>query len=153
MQLADMSFQDYLKSKRNFLVIWFAIHAIALFVNLFNIEGDVSPQIIRNQIGSTLYRNWSFVHLFTDKDYNTTKNEHFWPFVKFYKSDRLVDYNRDGIGGPSVWEYKTDTSFFHGIFYQYDLSEFIAYSLLVFLILYFRWNLKHSNKKSNNITS
>ncbi len=111
-----MSFTDYLYLKKNFLIWWFVIHGFALFVNLIKIEDDFWISHSRTS-----------VNLFSD--YDNRSERHFWPFVEFYYD--IETYNReDGL---------TKTSYFEGIFYQYDISEFIAYSILVFLLLYFKF--------------
>lgn len=133
-----MTFPEYLKSKQRFIIIWSSIHAFALFVNLFGIEGDISSR--SDSIGRKDYTSF---YLFTKErdqfSYDSKPSENFWPFVQFYKSN--ISYN------PYA-QRKEDFSSFKGIFYEYDISEFIAYSLLLLLVLYFFWTAKKPSSKS-----
>lgn len=132
-----MTFIEYLKTKQRFIVIWLAVHAFALFVNLFKIEGDISS---RND--SSGRKDYTSFRLFTkdrgDYSYDPKPSEKFWPFVGFYKSK--VGYN-------PYMQRKEDFSSFNGIFYQYDISEFIAYNLILLLVFYFMWSGKKSSTK------
>lgn len=58
-----------------------------------------------------------------------TETKHFWPIVKY------VDSFYDG------------SSYFNGIFYHYDISEFLGYSVLIFVALYFYYENKPSSFK------
>lgn len=133
-----MTYTEYLKSKRTLLITWFIIHSFALFVNFFSIEGDISSESNRSN-----YKDYTTTNLFTTEhkiNYSNKKpSSQFWPFVKFYDSD--VSYN-------PYMNRKEDFSKFRGIFYQYDISEFIAYTALLFLILFFVW----PNKKEESTT-
>lgn len=130
-----MTFIEFLKSKQKVIIIWLAIHGFALFVNFFKIEGNIS-----SHHDSESRKDYTSFRLFT-KDrgtysYDPKPSESFWPFVKFYKS--AVTYN------PYL-QREEDFSSFNGIFYQYDISEFIAYNLILLLIFYFTWSGKKSS--------
>ena len=147
-----MRFSEYLKSKTNLLVIWFLFHGIALFVNVFNIKGDVSSETkyIEDRTSKRVFND---IYLLTvDKSmrpYNEKKSEAFWPFVNFY-SNKLKgpDYSRNGYEGDKADYYITRFVEFNGIFFQYDYSEFLAYSVLLFLVLYLKWNSRYTSTKS-----
>lgn len=132
-----MAFTEFLKSKQRFIIIWLAIHGLALFVNLFGIEGNISS---RND--SSGRKDYTSFRLFTkdrgEYSYDPKPSEDFWPFVGFYKSK--VSYN-------PYMQRKEDFSSFNGIFYQYDISEFIAYNLILLLIFYFMWSGKKPSSK------
>lgn len=133
-----MTFLEYLKLKQRVIIIWLSIHAFALFVNFFKIEGDIS-----NNHDSDGRKDYTSFRLFT-KDrgqysFDPKPAECFWPFVKFYHSK--VSYN-------PYMQRKEDFSSFNGIFYQYDISEFISYNLILLLTFYLRWSAKKSSPKS-----
>lgn len=118
-----MHFINYLKERRKFLLIWFVIHAFAWFVNAYDIRGDI-------------YSDWGYdgstgINLWTDG--SNDKEEHFWPFVGFV--DRETSYIQ-GYGDTTRERHNFD---FRGLFYEYDFSEFIAYSVLIFVWFYFRF--------------
>lgn len=151
-----MTFKNYLLTKKNFLIIFFLINAFALFVNIFKIEGkieegsnvDSERQIIKNHCTpkgysyeACSYSSW--VYLWTAKEEGSNHENGFWPIVKFY-SDFSYGIN------PTTKIHMHNGSF-NGIFYQYDISEFIAYSLLIFVILYFIWNNKVNRLKTNSV--
>lgn len=116
-----ITFFDYLKSKKNLLIIWFTIHFFALFVNSFKVY--VSFYIDRE-----LFKPDYYFYLFTSEPYFLyPPSSSFWPFSHYL--------NIPGRG------YDT----FNGIFYGYDISEFIIYSFGILLVLYFIWNA--NNKK------
>jgi len=119
-----MKFSDYLKSKRNFLIFWFVFHGFALFVNVFKLEGQLIYEVKWEK--DTLYTDHlseKYVNIFTSNESNGFREStsSFWPFSVKY--ERIGDYKL----------------FFPGIFYKYDYSEFIAYSLLIILIFYIKW--------------
>lgn len=125
-----MTFKNYLISKKTLIIFFFLFQFLALFVNIFGIEGQFN----------TKYSSRSYPCridcFFTDHKYNGGNEDiyqkNFWPFVDFFTSnpwDSLCDHR------------------FRGVFRYYDYSEFIAYSLLFFLILYLAWN---PNKKGIN---
>lgn len=124
-----MKFENYLSVKRNVLILWFAVHGFGLFVNFFGIEGKV------NSRGHTSTR------IFTTTQRGSSS--HFWPFVGIYKSN--VSYN--------PFSNKTeDFSAFKGLFYRYDISEFIAYTMLILGILYFKWDSgQKGTKKASKV--
>jgi hypothetical protein len=140
--LRTPTFTNYIKSKRNLLIIWFLFHGFALFVNVFDIEGyhTYNQRSTKDDI-ETHYED-SYFNLFTSSDYLTgPKSRDFWPFVKFYESTKS--------NGSSVNDgaYEMVTTNFYGIFNQYDYSEFIAYSIIIFLVLYLQWNSRYSPSK------
>ncbi len=136
-----MDFRSYLKSKKKFFLIWFLFHGFALFVNIFSLSYNWE-KIDYNESNrqNTIYR----YSLFTDTDLNENSSSHFYPFVSFYEGPkayftqeeekRYRDY-ADGFTliTPSLY-YR-----FHGILYQYDVSEFIFYSILIIVFFYFRF--------------
>lgn len=118
-----MNYFEYLKTKTKFLVIWFIIHGLALFVNIFNIEGRIYyiPRASR-------YGRGQYANLFTNR---FESSDDFWPFVNFLYEG---DYSKG----------------FRGIFYDYGIAEFIAYSVLIFIIYYFRYESQKSKNKTIN---
>ena len=138
-----MIFSEYLKSKRTLLLIWFIFHGFALFVNVFKIEMDFSKNRVESE-GRVTYSYFKFLST-TPGGYDHDKlSSHFWPIVKFYEYDKQT-YEEQRY--PYKRTEMVITSF-NGIFYQYDFSEFIAYSLLPFLLLYFKWSSKTKSKES-----
>lgn len=137
-----MSFKSYLIKHKNLLIFWFLFHGFALFVNVFNIEYDLNsmnpPGVIEKKF------------VFTNSEYKSERKT-FWPFVMYkpgpyYFTDEERNMLRDR---PDFSQWRIDK--FNGIFFQYDISEFIFYSILIFLILYLVWETKRkSNKQVSN---
>lgn len=67
----------------------------------------------------------SYSHIMPFSDYSGNRTDKFWPFVEFYTSDRFY------ISGQWYTE-----RYFHGIFVNYDWSEFMIYVGLVGLFFY-----------------
>lgn len=117
-----MSYSQYLKSKSTFLVIWFSVHAFALFVNFFKIKG----QILRTPNGGNFISGGYFyktTNLFTSANKYNNYSSDFWPFVNFF-----------GKGSDNG---------FRGFFNDYNLPEFIFYSTIIFIVLFFRYKSKN----------
>lgn len=119
---------------RRILIVLMGINLFALFVNYF----ELSPKF---DIGD--YSNKSEIYLLTDSKapkllnqmswstrngnslmYKTRHPNHFWPFTKFYEKAHF----------PS----SRIKSRFRGIFADFDHSEFIVYSLLIFGVVIIR---------------
>jgi len=131
-----MKFSDYLKSKRNFIIIWFAFHGFALFVTVFGITGGKfkhsTTHVIFSDFGIREELVDEPVYLLTDSDrFDKETYSNFWPFS--------LEFN-----APN------DYAYFRGVFYRYDYSEFIAYAIFIFLFYYIFWEVKIKNKKIDN---
>ena len=115
------TFFGYLKQRRNLIVIWSLVNLFALFVNKFNIDVCIYP-------------NNDTVYLFTNepKSYENS----FWPFVHYVEKS----------GFTGTFDFIVISRTFNGIFFNYDISEFIFYISLIFVILYFVWNSKQKRK-------
>jgi hypothetical protein len=149
------TFKDYLLSNKNLLIIWFVIHAFALFVNFFGIEGEIGEKFYSENKPSQRWEHYKYTNILTTS--SEYKQNSFWPFISYYKSfsqywgDEKKEDGKDIIENRVVTQYKyidiyRYTHFFYGVFYQYDFSEFLAYSVLIFLYLYF--SFEHKLKKS-----
>lgn len=127
-------------SKRNLLLIWFLFHGFALFVNVFKIEYDLNkvnpPWVIEKKF------------LFTNTEYNSEQKT-FWPFVMYKPGPYyFTDEERANLSDRQDF-YKWKIDKFNGIFFQYDISEFIFYSIFIFVILYIWWNMKFNKKEKS----
>lgn len=76
----------------------------------------------------------SYSHIMPFSNYSGNRTDKFWPFVEFHTTDKSY------IMG--IWYEET---YFHGIFYNYDWSEYLIYVGLVGLFLIIN---KQSNKKN-----
>jgi len=76
----------------------------------------------------------SYSHIMPFSDYSGNRTDKFWPFVEFNTTDKSY------ISG--IWYKET---YFHGIFVNYDWSEYLIYVGLVGLFLIIN---KQSNKKN-----
>lgn len=76
----------------------------------------------------------SYSHIMPFSNYSGNRTDKFWPFVEFYTTDKSY------IMG--IWYKET---YFHGIFVNYDWSEYLIYVGLVGLFLIIN---KQSNKKN-----
>ena len=128
-----MTFKNYLVSKKTILIIFFSFQFLALFVNVFGIQGEFktkSPCDEKREVTN---------YIFTRKDYRDNEKEYqsnFWPFVNFfYPSEEMLDKCYDP---------------FFGLFRYYDFSEFLAYTALLFLIFYIEWTSSNSKAKPIN---
>jgi hypothetical protein len=126
-----MTFTNYLKTKRNFFIFWFLFHGFALFVNVFGSTGGrfekeiIKPTFTNYGIQDELVEVPFYI--LTSSSINQNFSENFWPFS--------IEINN-----PSSYVY------FDGIFYNYDYSEFIAYSILIFLFFYILWETRFNTK-------
>jgi len=115
-----MQYLNYLKKNINSLIFWFTFHGLALFVNYFNIEGIVFNEY--TDFGNSYIKYHKEINLFTTKSHGYEfTSPAFWPINLF-----SIKFEND---------YKTET-IFPGIFFEYDISEFIAYGIIFFLISY-----------------
>ncbi len=128
-----MSFKQFLISKRKLLVIWFSIHTFALFINYFEIDNTI---ILKS------YRRETHISVFSTSSGGETTE--FWPFVDFYTHYTWERQVWDGVSWYSVTEHRYN---FNGIFYKYDISEFIAYSIAIFLFLFFKFEQTNKSTK------
>lgn len=146
-----MNFVNFLKTKQKFIIIWLVIHGLALFVNKFNIEAEVPS---KNEKNYEVRNNGTYPGNYEVLTYRITNilttapsnyygekgnSSFFWPFVKFYKSEKFLSAK----GFQSYFENRIYT--FNGIFYRYDISEFIAYNILLILVFYFLWSTKKTS--------
>lgn len=123
----EMNYFEYLKSKSLLLVTWNTINASALFVNYFKIKGSIHI----NQ--GDINEKSDLINIFTTNADSYVQRD-FWPFVEFI-NEKEYDY------------YGLKNQLFNGIFYNYDLSEFIAYTLLIFIVLFFIFESKKNRKQ------
>ena len=137
----QMNFLDFLKYKRNLIIKFLIINVIALFVNVFHIEGVFHTEGCdsTSQTKHALFTKKT-VTIYDDPYNEETSSSsngkmenfsksNFYPFVPFLKHSLF--------NGKSYC-----SNSFYGIFAFYDYSEFIAYSFLLFIILYFYWDKK-----------
>lgn len=130
-----MNYLNYLKTKSKTIVIIMIINVFAFFVNLFKIDGkiDMFEFVDYSEAGFAKHQDKIFINFFTKTDF--VPENGFWPFANtFEKSRRLISNGIDDI--------PTDYYIFRGVFYNYDISEFIAYTILLFVVLYFKYEKK-----------
>lgn len=97
---------------KKFIWMWSIINLLALFVNSFNIEGDLTNK-------------HELFFLFT----NSYGDSGFWPLVKFVEfHDQFSTYGT----------HDNDYTSFNGIFYQYDISEFLFYIGIIIAFLIYK---------------
>lgn len=137
----QMNFLEFLRHKRNLIIKFLIINVIALFVNVFHIEGvfhtegcestSQTKHALFTKETVTIYDN-----PYNEETSNSSSGEmenfsksNFYPFVPFFKHSLF--------NGKSYC-----SNSFYGIFAFYDYSEFIAYFFLLFIVLYFYWDKK-----------
>ena len=135
-QIKTMRFKIYLYSRSGLIVLYLAFHSLALFVNVFEIKGEFN---IQKQIFSSTGTYDCPSYVFT-KGINGRSSSHFWPFVDFKKDADDIYVPMNGRSSVSIEK----CEIFSGIFTDYDSSEFIAYTVLLFLLLYLHWNKNYS---------
>lgn len=140
-----MSFIDFLKCRKNFIIIWLIFHSFALFVNVFNIEWVV-------QKGDRYCLNCQkipAIHIFTDDEYKTEENitANFWPFTitNTYVYHNTRRYEKSIFYQTKSADEKKIINF-GGIFNDYDYSEFLAYNFILLIFFYFKWDRSKKNK-------
>lgn len=94
------------KAQKRFLLIWVVFHLFGLTANLVPIKGEIGEDR-----GAVSY-------IFTPAD----ESNRFWPFVSF------VEPYAHGFTGEKTYH-------FMGIFYEYDISEFLVYVLGAIVII------------------
>ena len=120
------------KTKRTIIVLM-VINMLAIFTNEFNI----APKITTDQRRFFASESWYFI--FTDgnpyekygyqsEKCDGEKQSKFWPFVRYSQEDGT---NSSIIMGCFKAKYFYRTAF-RGLFPDYDWTEFIVYSLLIF---------------------
>ena len=124
------------KKEKRIIIILMTINLFAFFVNHFRL----SPIF---DIGE--YPKTDEVFLFTDAKenkmlndnsysigydlYDTRSSEHFYPFTEFIEKERPSFTNSEG--------YYLKTRY-RGLFPDYDKSEFLVYTLLIFAVVFVR---------------
>jgi hypothetical protein len=130
------SFKEYLFSKRKLLIIWMLIHSFALFVNLCGIEGKLSDDI--NDSYTSEYRLFT-----TDLPFSVPYKD-FWPLVGIYQTVEKIKAEQvasnDILSKPEITYAIVKVHYLRGIFFKYDISEFIAYNFLFLIVLYLRYD-------------
>ncbi|MBO0591462.1 hypothetical protein I2486_08580 [Cellulophaga sp. E16_2] len=146
------------KKESRILIVVIAINLFALFINYFGL----SPKFELSGSHQTDYgENYTkrdgenSIYLFSDSGentiignsnpvgaslYKTRYTKHFWPFTKFNENETKVVNNYDGD-----WNYNKEGHTFYyyakrfrGIFADYDHTEFLVYTLLIFGIVTIR---------------
>ena len=108
---------------KKFIFLYVLINLFALIVNAFNIDshsyfGSTPFNHDRQDVTEIYYLTKYNSQIIYGHDYSQV-----WPFVSFINEGRVLDYNYTDIT-------------FNGIFYQYDISEFLLYIgiLIAFLV-------------------
>lgn len=80
----------------------------------------------------------------------------FWPFVKFTESkwggsvpSYIIDPDGDGCASQNDWNSVMSQKNFNGIFYNYDITEFLVYVIGAFIILFIIEIKEYNNKILN----
>lgn len=126
------SFINYLISKKLLTILFLLINSFAVFVNVNKIYGEYKT---KNKCNETLETTNYFLTSYNNT-FNGVKSQ-FWPFVDFFQ------HSNDELPPEGM---RWCSNSFKGIFYSYDYSEFLAYSVLFIVILFISWNIK-TNKK------
>ena len=95
---------------KKLIYIWTAVNLFALMLNVFEIYGKVS-----NSISLFCYPGYG--------------SEGFWPFVKIIKTSD--GYSRYGDNDHNFTSLK-------GLFYQYDITEFMFYMVVLIAFLSYK---------------
>ena|SRR5690554_4466278 len=122
------------QKQRRIIIVLMSINLFALFVNFF----ELSPKFNAGN-----YSNQNYIYLFTDSKapsllnqngwttingnsmmYKTRHPNHFWPFTKFYET----------ANSPT----SIIKSRFRGIFPDFDHTEFLVYTLIIFGSIFIR---------------
>jgi len=129
------------KSERRLIIILMAINTFALFVNYF----QLSPKFRYKEYNSRTYLTQYYdIYFFTDSRptgllnsntkwtwengdsamYQARHPKNFWPFVMFYQKAESPS---------SKIQFR-----FRGIFPDFDHTEFLVYTFLIFIVLFIK---------------
>ncbi|HOS84442.1 MAG TPA: hypothetical protein PK199_05945 [Bacteroidales bacterium] len=111
------------QNTKRFLIVYLIIVFFAFFVNLVGWEGK-----IYSEEGNYKYST----RIFTKGNDFSSKLNHFWPISSYTDTSDDI-YGNSDVGYKIVY-----TKQFNGIFYNFDITEYIFYSLLPFIILYIK---------------
>lgn len=118
-------------NQKRFLIIWISIHSLALFVNLFQVNGA-----LKNTNYSPIF------NVFTTSE-NIYNKDDFWPFVNYYIYGKCLVVTEDIKNTPLLWkDWAHETNNFFGVFNSYNFPEYIFYILLGLGIIFLPkfWN-------------
>jgi hypothetical protein len=101
---------------KKFIFIYVLVNLFALGINLVDLDFRSSSN------------RFDFYYL-TNYERLSDNLDHFWPFVKF--AEFHDTFNNWG-------NHNHDYTNFNGIFYHYDISEFIFYIVLLFAVLFYK---------------
>ena len=101
---------------KKFIFIYVLINLFALGINIIDLD-------IRSST-----HDLEFYYL-TNNDNLSNNVQHFWPFVNFiYRKNHFYNWAN----------HNNDYTTFNGIFFSYDISEFIFYIAILFVFLFYR---------------
>ncbi|MFD2552731.1 hypothetical protein ACFSQP_13025 [Bizionia sediminis] len=118
------------KKERRIIIVLMIINCFALFVNVFKMsnksEKHESHTVFHNDLTRTRYYQNNKIYYFTDGKNNTENS--FYPFIDFNTysshSDNPFEYKKE--------KHNSSTKIFRGIFPDYDYTEFLVYTALIF---------------------
>lgn len=129
--------------EKKIIIILMSINLFALFVNYFRLSPKINIGEYNNQNEYFLFTDTKEEHLLNQTSWYTNDGisamyefqnpKYFWPFTKFYEEA----YN------SSMYT----KSRFRGVFTDFDQSEFLVYSLLIFGIPFIGKILVKDKKK------
>lgn len=138
------------KTERRILIVLMFINLFAFFVNYFHLSPKFEmDDSYASHIGDDI------AYIFTDSGsdhmlgqkggyylgqpmYSWRNTEAFWPLTKFYV-EKIHSFEKKDYSASSEYskEYYTESRF-RGIFADYDHTEFIVYTILIFGVVYVR---------------
>ena len=107
--LYHCSMKDIVIRYKKLIYIWIAVNLLALMINSFNIYGEVGNNYLLSHPGYG--------------------SEGFWPFVKI-----IEQYN----GFERYGHHNNDNTYLNGLFYRYDITEFMFYMVLLIAFLSYK---------------
>ncbi|WP_445749971.1 hypothetical protein [Polaribacter sp.] len=136
------------KRERRIIIVLMSINLFALFVNYFG----MSPKFdLKDNYASNIGRDEAFIltdagttyltgerNVYNVKLYNWKSTKAFWPFTEYYiEENKSVDNSQQYPNLENKKEYYSESRF-RGIFADFDHTEFLVYTLLIFGIVIVR---------------
>ncbi|MBC7721527.1 MAG: hypothetical protein H7068_05840 [Pedobacter sp.] len=110
--------KEVIKKYRLLIFIWGSINLFALFVNVFNVHPEF---VTKTEAWDKVYHYYYFTRQPVAEEY--IDKDEFYPSVTFNSHRYLAN---------------TDIYYFNGLFFHYDISEFLFYIGLLFMFLVYK---------------
>lgn len=118
----------FTKREKRVIIVLMLINCFALFANFFNMDFKIVQERVEYSGEYNKYTTYitNTTYFFTDAEIDP--QDFFWPILNFSVSYSKGPYEKRNSSSYYSKEYNT----FRGIFSEYDYTEFLVYSALIF---------------------